>query len=495
MKANRNLWSRIGRLYDRLVWEINHSLRAQLMMMFVLSLLIAFTVGILTNYVTESFFRTSIIDYSSGRYKIDDAARNLTQAIALKEENGGSYDVQQQLEELEERNRRTGEVGELRLLVVDSAGKVLYKSKKAKEKEVNLHDLLWQSMDQQRKDDVGDEGESTFAYPVEMGGEHVFVIASGSPKPAIQYRPTGNPVPMVVFFAGFFISFYWLSKRKVRYIGELADGLLLISEGQLEHRVPEISSDELGSLAQNINHMTNELQTKIEAERLAERMKNELITNVSHDLRTPLTSVMGYLRLLHEHRYESTEQLEEYVKVAYSKSEQLQGLIEDLFEFTKLSGPGVQLVKQEICVHDLLEQLIEEWVPLFEAEGLSVLRTLPEGHLFLPVDAEKLVRVLENLFSNVVKYSTKPGVVAITLRDTGDGAQFTIENHGEPLTSEELERLFDRFYRVEQARSSARGGSGLGLAIAQNIITLHGGRIWAESEGERVTFQVWLPRT
>ncbi|WP_146200934.1 sensor histidine kinase [Tumebacillus permanentifrigoris] len=288
--------------------------------------------------------------------------------------------------------------------------------------------------------------------------------------------------------------FYWLTKRKLRYIGQLADGVHLISEGQLQHRVAEHSQDELGSLAHSINHMAQELQTKIEAERNAEKVKNELITNVSHDLRTPLTSVMGYLRLLYEHRYESPEQLEEYVRVAYAKSEQLQGLVEDLFEYTKLSGPGVQVAHLSVCLNELLEQLVEEWIPLFDEEVLAVRRAIPEARLFLGVDAEKLVRLLENLFSNAIKYSTKPGEVAVTLQDTGDGAQITVENSGEQIDPEDLERMFDRFYRMEKSRSAKSGGSGLGLAIARHIVALHEGKIWAESEAEKVRVHVWLPR-
>lgn len=480
--------------YRQGILGVKRSLRIQLILTFVICLTIGFLAAALTSLATEAWFRDSMVNYSSGRYNIDNVARSLAQTITLQTSEG-PVDIQHEIQQQEENNRHTKAIGDLRILVVDSKGQVLYKSSKVKDSEINLHDALWKSMEQQNNYVDSSEEGAMFAYPVEVQGTHAFVIASGVPKATIMYRPNGNPIPTIVFFVVFFVAFYGMTKRKIRHIKQLADGVQLISEGNLQHRVPARSLDELGALAKSINHMAQELHTTIEAERHAEKAKNELITNVSHDLRTPLTSVMGYLRLLHEHRDETPEQREEYVRIAYGKSEQLQGLVEDLFEFTKLMGQEVRLGAEEVCLQELLGQIVEEMVPLFDEAGLSVQLELPEARLYLAVDAEKLVRVVENLLSNAIKYSIKPSAVLVKLIGSRVGVEIVVENRGKPISPEELSRLFERFYRVEQSRSSEHGGSGLGLAIAKSIVELHQGKIWAECEGECIRFHVWLPRT
>lgn len=146
----------------------------------------------------------------------------------------------------------------------------------------------------------------------------------------------------------FFVLFFLLTRRQILYLEKLADGLLVMSQGRLAHRVQERSRDELGSLARSINVMAAELERNIEAERQAERTKNELITGGSHDLRTPLTSIKGYLHLLHTRKYESPEQMAQYIRIAYAKTEQLEELVEDLFEYTKLSGQETRLNRQAL---------------------------------------------------------------------------------------------------------------------------------------------------
>ena len=274
------------------------------------------------------------------------------------------------------------------------------------------------------------------------------------------------------------------------YIEELAKGLLEISKGNLNYRVMEKSEDELGSLANNINYMAAELEHKIERERQIERAKNELITNVSHDLRTPLTSIMGYLRLLKDKKYETIDQHDNYVDIAYGKAEKLKGLMEDLFEYTKLSNETIQLNWQKVALNELLEQLIEELVPVSEENQLSFITELPTEKVLVDLDSDKIVRVFENLLMNAILYSYKPGEIFVGLTWENDIITVIVKNNGEEISKDDLENLFDRFYRVEKSRSSLTGGSGLGLAIAKNNIDLHDGKIWAESEGESIAIYV-----
>jgi signal transduction histidine kinase len=278
----------------------------------------------------------------------------------------------------------------------------------------------------------------------------------------------------------------------MKYIEELARGLREISKGNLNYRVAARSRDELGSLATSINLMTAELQLTLEEERRAEQTKTELITNVSHDLRTPLTLIMGYLRLLKDKNYESEAQADTYLNIAYSKSEKLKSLIDDLFEYTKLSSKGDTLKLDAVYMNELLEQLLEEMVSYAEDNELNLVRAFPPEKLKVNVDADKMIRVFDNLLTNAVKYSRKPGTVKVLLFREADHVLVRISNNGTPLPQEDLDRLFDRFYRVDASRSSETGGSGLGLAIAKSIIDYHGGDIWAESEGDEIRFWVKL---
>lgn len=298
--------------------------------------------------------------------------------------------------------------------------------------------------------------------------------------------------PLIIALACFIILFYFLTQRKMTYIEELAGGLREISKGNLHYRVVNRSRDELGSLALHINHMTEELQTTIEEERNAEKTKNELITNVSHDLRTPLTSIIGYLRLLKDKNYENEQQAENYLNVAYNKSEKLKSLLENLFEFTKLSHSGVELQLEKVCINELLEQLLEEFVTYAEENQLKLVKMFPADKLMVPIDADKIIRVFENLLTNAVKYSLKPGEIKVMMWEDDENVKICMVNKSEAFRGEELARIFDRFYRAETSRSTETGGSGLGLAIAKSIVNLHGGDIWVENEKNEIRFWVKL---
>lgn len=231
----------------------------------------------------------------------------------------------------------------------------------------------------------------------------------------------------------------------------------------------------------------------LERERQTEKLKNELITNVSHDLRTPLTSILGYLRLLRDQRVEDQEQQREYIRIAYEKSEHMKGLVEDLFEYTSLSNRGVPLNKQTVCMNELLGQIVEAYVPLAEENQLTFHKELPEERLYAAVDPEKFVRVMENLFGNAIKYCVKPGEIGVWLKREGQGIELTVTNKGEDIPPDQLARIFERFYRVEGSRSLRTGGAGLGLAIVKSIVELQGGAIRAESREGVISFHIWLP--
>src|SRR5699024_7894768 len=209
---------------------------------------------------------------------------------------------------------------------------------------------------------------------------------------------------------------------------------------------------------------------QMEKERQVERQKNELITNVSHDLRTPLTSILGYLHLLLDGKFENEEQRNEYVRIAFSKSEQLENLIEDLFAYTKLTDGNLILDRQDVCINKFLDQLIDEITPQAEKRGLSIVKSFPNEPLYAFVDSEQTVRLFENLLMNAINYSKDNGDIQVSLRKYQHYLEISIANQSDEFTKEELENLFERFYKKDYSRSKVTGNSGLGLAIAKSIV-------------------------
>lgn len=279
-----------------------------------------------------------------------------------------------------------------------------------------------------------------------------------------------------------------LVRNKLNYFKEITDGIAEISKGNLDYRVTVKGEDEFRTLAQNINHMSEQLINKIEDERRAERTKNELITNVSHDLKTPLTTIIGYLTLLNDKKYESQDILAEYVGKAYTKSLKLKKLIEDLFEYTKLSNGIIQANKLTIDLIALLEQQMGEISILAKQNNLSFVKRFSHPSIMVNVDSDLIARVFENVFSNAIKYSYKdlPGEILVTVTKETNHVQISVENQGNTIPTELLPLLFERFFRADQSRNSRTSGSGLGLAIAKSIIDLHGGEIYAESEANKI---------
>ncbi|MFB9752538.1 sensor histidine kinase [Paenibacillus hodogayensis] len=300
----------------------------------------------------------------------------------------------------------------------------------------------------------------------------------------------------VLIVAGIFlfvIYIFVLSHRRIVYLVRITKAVQRIANGHFDERIPVRYNDEMGELAANLNKMSEQLKTSIEDERRAERTKSELITNVSHDLRTPLTSITGYLGLIEQDRYRDEVELRQYVHVAYEKSKRLHALIDDLFEYTRLSGSGLTLRKSSLDLVELLGQLTAQFQYEMRQAGMEIRLSFPPHKVMLQADGDKLARVLDNLLGNAVNYGKDGVYIDVNVKLTDDGAVVEIINYGSPIPPQDLPHIFDRFYRVEKSRSESTGGSGLGLAIAKQIIELHGGAIRAESDRSRTVFEIRLP--
>lgn len=379
-----------------------------------------------------------------------------------------------------------------KIRITDLEGEVLLRSDNAPETHVDVHSVISNTMasrydfiDEQRR-------EYSSFYPVTYRDQKAYLIVTGIPQPSISFVNGESPLSLLSAIAAFIFLFYFLTQRKMGYIEELAGGLRIIATGELDYRMPERTKDELGTLALDMNRMAEQLQRRIEEERRAEQLKNELITNISHDLRTPLTLIIGYLKLMEDRSYQTPEQALSYASIAYQKAEKLKTLIDDLFEFTKLSNHDVPMHRKTTAMNDLLEQLAEEHVTIAEEQQVSIVRHFASEKLYTVIDPEQMIRVFENLLGNAIKYSSKPGMITIAVMREEQQLVVRISNNASELKQEELEQLFERFYRVDKARSSDSGGSGLGLAIAKSIVEAHGGTIWAQSEAEQIHFYVKL---
>lgn len=457
------------------------------MLTFVVCAFAAVLVAMWTAPLFENANRQEITDYSYGMEQINNKAQALASLLSNKSQtNGTIQDI------IDTKNAKDN----LKILLVEEDGNVIYKTKQATETHIDLQSMIHSVIDggMNIEDTINVQREFTSLYPFEREGKRLYVVVSGMPKGKVMYVSTANPFPFIIGIIVFIFLFYFLTKRKMQQIEAMAEGVKEISFGNLKYRIPRKSKDELGELAQTINLMAERLELKIEGERKAEQTKKELITNVSHDLRTPLTSIMGYLRLIRDKKYETEQQSNEYLEIVSNKTEQLKKLIEDLFEYTKLNNDeGVKISKQILCINELVDQLVEEMSYQAEEYSLTFQKEFPRERLYIEADPNQIVRVFENLLANAIRYSFQPSVINVSMKQQEDYIQICVENHSNPLSEEELLQLFDRFYKTDESRSNVSEGSGLGLAIAKSIVHLNGGRIWAESVQTIIRFIVELP--
>ncbi len=312
---------------------------------------------------------------------------------------------------------------------------------------------------------------------------------------ARRYFLLWNMLSVVSFVVLFILSFSLMTRRIVQDLLRLAEGLDVIAGGNLRYRVPLSRKDELGKVADNINAMAGKLEQLIEKERELERSKMDLITAVSHDLRTPLTSLIGYLELLKNHVYRNEREREHFVDNTFKKALQLKNLIHDLFEYTRLTTGDVKLEIGQIDLREMLSQMLAEFQPFAKELGVDVEMSLPSKAMPIAMDTGKMRRAIDNLLINALKFSNKPGVIRVTLEKRLSSVAIQIENEGTPISKEQEARLFERFYKADHSRAAQaiQVGSGLGLSIAQNIAERHGGTLSLVHSSGHYIFVIELP--
>lgn len=291
------------------------------------------------------------------------------------------------------------------------------------------------------------------------------------------------------------IVVYWRLIRRYRQmqmrhvIGELH----YIADGHLDHRIKFAVNTDLQKVINSINALVESAVNSMQEERRIEQSKDELITNVSHDIRTPLTSIIGYLGLIEDGQYRNDEELLKYTHTAYLKAKQMKVLVEDLFEYTKARQTTTPLNAVSFNMIAMLEQLAASYELEADKLGMDFVVTGKPDPLIMEADTEKLGRVFNNLIVNALKYGKGGKHIYLDAQKIGSEAVIKVSNDGPQIPNDSLNQLFDRFYRVEESRSQETGGTGLGLAIAQSFVSLHGGYIYADSSPELTSFVIHLP--
>ena len=309
-------------------------------------------------------------------------------------------------------------------------------------------------------------------------------------------------IEMIVCFIFFFsVYFVFFTKKIVNYFEQIDRGIEEFSEGNFDIEFEVRNEDELSNMARNLNRTTGEINRILAKERDEEKSRKEFITCIAHDLRTPLTSVIGYLQLVMAKAYESrsNEELqiknEEYVKIAYEKAIRLQGLIEELFSFTKTDSTELRLHLTEIDVVKLMEQLADECYPSLQEAGLTLEFKTSAETIKIEADGDLMARAIANLLTNGIKYGKDGKKLIIDLYRENENSDLHIRiiNYGRLIPEKDIDHIFDKFYRVEDSRSLQTGGAGLGLAITQNIVKLHGGCVNVKSDLSGTVFEIVLP--
>lgn len=292
----------------------------------------------------------------------------------------------------------------------------------------------------------------------------------------------------VPFIAGWGIITYFFMSRPLRYLDEVisaSESLANPTDEQI------ILSDKLKSVQDELNRARETSLHNAQVAKENEQRKNDLIVYLAHDLKTPLTSVIGYLTLLRDEQEISPELREKYLSISLDKAERLEELINEFFEITRFNLSNIELQFSRINLTRMLEQLVFEFQPMLNEKQLHCTLTAAPD-IMLKCDVNKLQRVFDNLLRNAVFYSFEGSEISITAEQS-DTTVVRFVNHGDTIPPEKLERLFEQFFRLDPSRGTNSGGAGLGLAIAKQITELHGGSITAKSENELIEFTVTIP--
>ena len=348
---------------------------------------------------------------------------------------------------------------------------------------------------------VGTDNDSIVA------GDEEILVTTGSGDNPITYKRfeaenlynklIGNNMKLIInlylifcFVIALIIIYIRISNYITELFLEVDSGLNTIEENVGSYIT---ISEELSPIEDSINRSKDLIKLREDQAKLEEQRKNDLVVYLAHDIKTPLTSVIAYLNLLEESPELPLELRAKYLNITLDKANRLEHLINEFFEITRYNFQTMELETEEIDLYYMFMQMVEEFYPIVIKDGKSIENHIPDG-MTLVGDANKLARVFNNVLKNAVYYSKGDSVIVISGEERGDSVEIVISNEGATIPVNKLNSIFEKFFRLDDARSTSTGGAGLGLAIAKEIVELHGGSISAKSEEGVTEFKIIIPK-
>ena len=324
-----------------------------------------------------------------------------------------------------------------------------------------------------------------FLYPDQSQGT-VFIVSRVD-----QFVPEVKSLFMEMFVIGICILVgagilltYWIYRSILRPLGKLQEATKKIRDGNLDFTLEVEDEDEIGQLCQDFEEMRIRLKESGEEKVQYDRESKELISNIAHDLKTPITAIKGYAEGIMDGVASSPERLDKYIRTIYNKANDMDRLIDELTFYSKIDTNRIPYTFSRINVAQYFKDCVEEVGLDMEAKGIELgYFNYVDEDVMIIADAEQLKRVMNNIIGNSEKYiDKKKGIINIRIKDVGDFIEVEIEDNGRGIAQKDLPNIFDRFFRADSSRNSSKGGSGIGLSIVRKIIEDHGGRSWATSK-------------
>lgn len=335
-----------------------------------------------------------------------------------------------------------------------------------------------------------------FEFPDDTEGSAFVMIKADAMVPRMQNMMLNLVLIVILILAvTAFGLCTWTYHGVITPLTQLKIATKNIKEGNLDFTVEKMGVEEIGNLCEDFEEMRKRLKQSNEEKLAFDKENRELISNISHDLKTPITAVKGYVEGIMDGVADTPEKMNRYIRTIYNKANEMDRLINELTFYSKIDTNRIPYTFNKIHVKDYFEDCIDDLSVELESSGVSLtyFDYLEEDAIVI-ADAEQLKRVINNIISNSLKYMNKPrGVINIRLRDVGDFIQIEIEDNGKGIAQKDLANIFDRFYRTDASRNSSKGGSGIGLSIVKKIMEDHGGQVWATSkEGTGTTMYLAL---
>ncbi len=290
---------------------------------------------------------------------------------------------------------------------------------------------------------------------------------------------------LLIYLVSTILIFTYRLNEITNYIRKISDNIHKLAQGDFREKLTIESGNELGCLAKDINAMSDKIDAYIISEKKWNEERYNIITNMSHDLKTPIMSIDGYIQLIKKKKYADEKEYDVYCEIISKKSEELNKAINQLFELSKLNAAGFELKKSTIRLKEFIEQIMISYIPLLEERGMSF-QILIEPNIYVTVDPTLMKRVFENIILNAIKYASSGKYMDIKANEQGNQVEIHFINYGPMIPEQDIEYIFNRYYR--EKKNLKNEGNGLGLAIAKAIVQLHDGTISVTSDVNKTDF-------